>query len=197
MLLWYVALFFIALVLGFFQVSVFLSFMVIAVYIVLTFPLVTPLFWSKDTNKMMKYIKKSHNEYFKFLYRFLNGDLNEAETIASSMKKGKMRDIARVMLLIKNEQFSKARELLEPMKDSTFKYYYLAASAQGEGKFEDYQSYKNRVKDQDYRKWLEIEELVRAGKKTEAGGILEAHIAKLRGTKLLSAVHFRSELKYR
>ncbi|ALC90454.1 hypothetical protein AM500_12155 [Bacillus sp. FJAT-18017] len=197
MLLWYVALLFIAFILGYFDVSVLVSFLVVAAYIVLTFPLVMPLFWSKNTNRMMNYLKKSHNAYYRFLYRFLNGEQEEAEKIVGDMRKGKIKTLAKVMLLIKQEHYSEARKLLETIRNGSFKDYYLAAAAHGEGKIEDYHTYKDKVKDADFKKWLEIEELVRTGNKEEAQELLDEQISTLRGMKLLSAIHYRQEMENR
>ncbi|RHW42036.1 hypothetical protein D1B31_05180 [Neobacillus notoginsengisoli] len=193
MLLWYIALFFIALILGLLDVSPAFTFLVIAVYIILSIPYVIPIIWSRDTEKMMNYLKKSRNAYYKFLYQFLNGDEEEAEKIAQGMREGRMKDMALVMLHIHQKKHREAKLILKKMKDGLFKNYYLAAVLFEEGDMDGYDLYKKKVTDADYRKWLEIEEAVRKGNRTEGLKMLDEQIARLRGMKLLSAVHYRNE----
>ncbi|CEG27271.1 hypothetical protein [Bacillus sp. B-jedd] len=194
MLFWYISLFFIALTLGLLDVSPIVTFAIIAIYIIVSTPFVIPIIWSKDTEKMKNYLKKSRNAYYKFLYRFLTGDYEEASMITGNMRNGKMKDMANVMLFIHQKRHTEAKPILEKMKESLFKNYYLAAVSCEEGNLEAYNTYKNNVRDSDYRKWLEVEEAVRAGGKVEALKMLDEQIGRLRGAKLLSAVHYRDEL---
>jgi len=194
MLFWYIALFFIALTLGLLDVSPIVTFAIIAVYIIVSTPFVIPIIWSKDTEKMKNYLKKSRNAYYKFLYQFLTGDYKEASVIAGKIRNGKMKDMAQVMLFIHQKKYTEAKPILEKMKEGLFKNYYMASVSFEEGNLEAYNTYKNNVRDSDYKKWLEVEESVRAGRKDEALKMLDEQIGMLRGAKLLSAVHYREEL---
>lgn len=194
MVLWYLGLFVIAFLMGMLDVSPFLTFLAVALYIIVSIPYIMPLLWSKDTGRMFAYLKKSRNPYYRFLYSFLKGDLDAAGRIAGKMRAGRVKDMALAMLLLKRKQFDEARSLLTNFKDGTFKFYYLAVSSLEEGDEAGYSTYRGKVTDKDYQIWLEIEQHANKGRFSEALSMLDMQISNLRGIKLLSAVHYKDEL---
>ncbi|WP_409270104.1 hypothetical protein V1499_11715 [Neobacillus sp. SCS-31] len=194
MVFWYLGLFILAFTLGMLDLPPFVTFLAITLYIIVSIPYIMPLLWSKDTKRMFLYLQKSRNPYYRFLYYLLNGEVDSAGQIANKMRAGYIKDMALAMLFLKEKQFGEARDLLLKMKEGTFKHYYLAVISLEEGDVTGYNNHRSKVADKDYRTWLEVEEHAIMGNYSEALSLLEAHISKLRGIKLLSATYYRDEL---
>ncbi|WP_316568968.1 hypothetical protein [Neobacillus sp. YIM B06451] len=194
MFFWYLGLFILAFTMGMLDFSPFLTFLAVALYIIVSIPYIMPLLWSKDTKRMFAYLQKSRNLYYRFLYYLLNGETDSAAQIANKMRAGYIKDMAHAMLYLKEKQFGDARGLLLKMKEGTFKHYYLAVIALEEGDETGYNNHRGQVADKDYRTWLEVEEHAIMGNYSEALSLLDTHISKLRGIKLLSATYYRDEL---
>lgn len=153
-----------------------------------------PVLFERDVNKIMNFLRKSKQAHYQFIYHFFNGDVEEAERALLRIRSNQMKVISYLMLLSKQKRYNEAKELLYQMNDNVYKWYYSAAIALHLDDHITYQQYKARVKDPVYRTWLEAEEKVREGKKTEALNILDEQIPKLRGLKLLSAIQYRKEI---
>ncbi|RDU35730.1 hypothetical protein DRW41_16440 [Neobacillus piezotolerans] len=194
MVFWYLGLFMIAFLMGMLDVPSFFTFLAVALYIILSVPYIMPILWSKDPERMYAYLKKSRNLFYRFLYFYLKEDIESANQIAGKMRPGKLKDMALVMLDLKQKRYGEARKILTNIKDGVFKHYYLAVISLEEGDESGYAAHREKVTDRDYRTWLEIEELAKRGKFSEALSLVDTQISILRGIKLLSAIHYRNEL---
>jgi hypothetical protein len=189
---WFVLLFFVAVTLGFLQIPLWISLIVIVSFSIFIF-MMNPLLFGKDADKMMDYLRKSKHPYYKFLYHFLQGNLEVAEKSIDRISK-RYKDISKVMLFAKQERNEEAIALLENMKDNGYKWYYRSAIALQENDLKTYEINKSKIKDPVLHTWLEVEEKRLAGKVQDAIQMIDEQIPKLKGIKLLSAVYYREEL---
>ncbi|UQD52213.1 hypothetical protein C0971_09415 [Bacillus methanolicus] len=153
------------------------------------------VFFEKDVNKIMNFLKKSKQSNYQFIYHLFNDDVTKAEKELLRIRSSQLKIISYLILLSKQKRYNEAKELLQQMKENVHKWYYGAAIALQLGDHSTYQQYKAKVKDPVYRTWLEAEERVHEGKKTEALNMLDEQIPKLRGLKLLSAIQYRKEIR--
>ncbi|MFF2448284.1 hypothetical protein ACFVSW_14385 [Neobacillus sp. NPDC058068] len=195
-MIWFLLIVFIfALLMGVFQVPIWIMYSSVMAVILVFFLIRNPLLFGRDTKKMMTFLKKSKKPYLQFLYHFLNYDLSEAEKAMGKIRFGKLKKIAEMMLLLEQKQFGKAKELLRQIGENNAKWYALAYIAMSEGDAEALKQHKEKIKDIYLLKTLEVDQAVYDGKREEAVVMLEAMIPKLKGFKLLSAVQFLKQIQ--
>ncbi|KAB2332282.1 hypothetical protein F7731_17070 [Cytobacillus depressus] len=194
----YILLFFIALLMGFVGAPqwivniVFILFVFVILYI-----LFYPILFEKDLKKIMRFLRKSKQSHYQFIYHMFNGDMQVAEKSIERIRSKQLKNIDKIMLLVKQERFTDAKALLPQLRNSVYKWYYSAAIALEEKDEEAYKKFKSHLKDPIYISWLEMEEKVRLGRKDEALAMLDEQMATLRGLKLLSAAQYQKELEER
>ena len=193
-MIWLMLLVFIfALVMGFFQVPIWIMYGVLVVMIVFFF-IRNPLVFGKDTEKMVAYLKKSKAPQLQFLYHFLQGDLSAAEQGIGKIRSKKAKQHSELMLLRERKEYGKAKDLLAKMSVHKTKWYMLADIAIQEEDADSIKQYKEKINDAFLLNMLEVDQAVYDGKKDEAVALLEKMIPKLRGYKLLSAVQLRKQI---
>jgi hypothetical protein len=181
------------LLMGYFQVPIWIMYGVLAVALVfIVFR--NPLIFGRDTQKMMAYIKKSKAPYLQFLYHFLQRDLPATEQAKEKICSKKVKVNSEVMLLMERKQYGKAKELHKQMNGHKTKWYALADIAIQEGNTNAFQQYKKKLKDIFFINMLEVDQAVFDGKKKKAVTLLDHMIPKLRGYKLLTAVQYRKQV---
>ncbi|WP_423798353.1 hypothetical protein [Neobacillus sp. SAB-20_R2A] len=185
--------FVIALVMGFFQVPIWIMYGVFAVMIIFIF-IRNPLVFGKDPEKIMAYIKKSKAPHLQFLYHFLQGDLSAAENTLGKILMKKAKQGSELMLLMERKEYGKAKELLANMSGHKTKWYALSDIAIQEVDSESLKEYRGKLNDRFLLKMLEVDQAVFEGKKREAVVLLENMIPTLRGYKLLTAVQARKQI---
>ncbi|MBU8878739.1 hypothetical protein BGM26_07010 [Bacillus sp. FJAT-29790] len=194
----YVILFFTALVMGIFDVPQWIINIVFILFVfAILFILFYPILFEKNLNKIMKFLRKSKQPHYQFIYHMFNGDLQAAEKSIDRIRSKQLKLIDRIMLLVKQERFTDAKALIPQLKDSVYKWYYSAAIAIEEEDENTYENFKSRLKDPVYISWLEMEKMVRLGRKDEAFAMLDEQMKKLRGIKLLTAAQYKKELEER
>ena len=193
-MIWLLLLVFIfALVMGFFQVPIWIMYGVLVVMIVFFF-IRNPLVFGKDPEKMVAYLKKSKAPQLQFLYHFLQGDLSAAEQGIGKIRSKKAKQHSELMLLRERKEYGKAKDLLAKMSVHKTKWYMLADIAIQEEDADSIKQYKEKINDAFLLNMLEVDQTVYDGKKDEAVALLEKMIPKLRGYKLLSAVQLRKQI---
>ncbi|WP_413306269.1 hypothetical protein AA0X95_05435 [Bacillus sp. 1P10SD] len=193
-MIWFLLLVFIfALVMGYFQVPIWIMYGVLAVMIIF-FLIRNPLVFGKDPEKMMAYLKKSKAPQLQFLYHFLQGDLSAAELALGSIRSKKSKQHSELMLLRERKEYGKAKDLLAKMSGHKSKWYTLADIAIQEEDAESIKQYKEKINDAFFLNMLEVDQAVYDGKKHAAVALLEKMIPKLRGYKLLTAVQIRKQI---
>ncbi|WP_078411855.1 hypothetical protein [Priestia abyssalis] len=195
-MLWlYVALFITALIMGMLNVS---QWVLIATLIGFTalslWQSFYPILFEKDEKKIMKFLGKSKQAHYQFLYHFFNDDMPKAEASLQRIRSKRMQNASNLLLFTKKKQYTEVKALLPQMKDDDVKSYYSAVIAYEEQDNSGYEEYKGKIQDQDYVTWLEVEEKVQQGRKAEALAMLDEQLLKLKGLKRLSAVHYRKEI---
>jgi hypothetical protein len=153
-----------------------------------------PILFEKDEKKIMKFLEKSKQAHYQFLYHFFNDDIQKAEASLQRIRSKRMQQASHLLLYTKKKQYAEAKALLPEMKDDDAKWYYSAVIAYEEQDNSRYGEYKGRIRDQDYITWLEVEENIRQNQKAEALAMLDEQLLKLKGLKRLSAVHYRKEI---
>lgn len=193
---WFLLIVFVfALVMGFFQVPIWIMYSVLGVMLVF-FIMRNPLIFGKDPEKMMVYLKKSKRPYFHFLYYFLSYDLSAAEKAINRIHSGKSKRIAEIMLSMERKQFGEAKELLAKMGENKTTWYALAYIAINEGDTKAFEQNKGKIKDNFLLQTLEVDQSVDEGKREKAIAMLDAMIPRLKGYKLLSAVQYRKHIQH-
>ena len=153
-----------------------------------------PILFEKNVNKILAFLQKSKHKQYQFTYHFMQGEIDEAEKTLKQIKPQSLQTISAIMLLAKQKQYNEAKNLLPNLKDNEFKWYYGAMLSLKLKELEPYKDYKARVKNPINRSWLEMEELLSDGKKSEVLVLLDRQIETLRGLKLLSAHAYRQEI---
>lgn len=195
MVWFFIGIFLADLVLGFMQAPVWAFIVVNVIFIgVYMFKSFYPVLFEKNPEKVMSYLKNSKHPHFQFAYYFFNDELEEAENKLHQIKSPNYKRLNHVNLLAKRKQFAEAEEMAKGLKDNVYKWYTLAGIAIEQGDRELYQTCKEKVRDPFYRKLMEMEELVQDGEKEKAISELDHMIPGLRGSKLLSVIHYRQEL---
>ncbi|MFB3163898.1 hypothetical protein ABLO26_21335 [Neobacillus sp. 179-J 1A1 HS] len=193
-MIWFLLFVFVfALLMGIFQVPIWIMYVVLILMVIFIL-LRNPLLFGKDADKIMEYLKKSKAPYMQFLYHFLQGELLEAEDAAGKIRSKKTRLYSEVMLLMERKQYDKAKELLAQMGGHKTKWYALADIAINEGNVEAFKQNKERITDTFFLHMLEIDKAVYEGKKEEAVKMIENMIPTLRGYKLLTVVQYRKQI---
>ncbi len=182
-----------AFLMGFFQVPIWIMYGVLAVVLIF-FLFRNPLLFGKDPEKMMLYLKKSKAPHLQFLYHFLFQDLSAAEQAMEKIRSKKAKRNSELMLLMNRKHFEKAKDLLRQMDGHKTKWYALSDIAIQEGNIGAFKQYKEKIKDPFFLKMLEVDQAVYDGKKEDAVLLLDNMIPKLRGYKLLTAVHYRKQI---
>lgn len=185
--------FVIALVMGFFQVPIWIMYGVFAVMIIFIF-IRNPLVFGKDPEKIMAYIKKSKAPHLQFLNHFLQGDLSAAEQGLEKIRMKKAKQGSELMLLMERKEYGKAKELLANMSGHKTKWYALSDIAIQEEDAESHKKYRGKINDRFLLKMLEVDQAVFEGKEKEAVVLLENMIPTLRGYKLLTAVQAHKQI---
>ncbi|WP_462412845.1 DUF485 domain-containing protein [Neobacillus sp. Marseille-QA0830] len=182
-----------AFLMGFFNVPIWIMFgllIVVLVFIVLR----NPLLFEKDPEKMIEHLKKSKAPYMQFLYHFLQGDLSAAEQAIGRIRSKKSKLHTESMILIEQQQYRKAKELLTEMGEHKTKWYALADIAINEGDSQAFKQNQEKITDTFLLEMLEVDQAVYDGKKEEAIGLLDNMIPKLKGYKLLTAAQYRKRI---
>lgn len=193
-MIWLLLLVFIfALVMGFFQVPIWIMYSVLVIMIVFFF-IRNPLVFGKDPEKMVAYLKKSKAPQLQFLYHFLQRDLSAAEQVIGNIRSKKAKQHSELMLLRERKEYGKAKELLAKMSVHKTKWYMLADIAIQEEDPDSIKQYKEKINDAFLLNMLEVDQAIYDGKKDEAVALLENMIPKLRGYKLLTAVQLRKQI---
>ena len=193
-MIWFLLLVFVfALVMGFFQVPIWIMYAVLTVMVIF-FLIRNPLVFGKDSEKMMAYLKKSKVPHLHFLYHFLHGDLSAAEHVMGNIRSKKAKQGSELMLLRERKEFGKAKDLLAKMSGHKTKWYALSDIAIQEEDVDSLKQYKEKIHDTFLLNMLEVDQAVFDGKKEEAVALLGNMIPKLRGYKLLTAVHVRKQI---
>lgn len=183
----------IAALMGFFQVSIWIMYVVVIVFTVFIL-LRNPIIFGKDAEKILAYLKRSKAPYMQFLYYFLQGDLSAAEQVMGKIRSKKQKQGSELMLLMERKQYRQAKELLAQMAGHKSKWYALADIAINEGDEEAFNKNKEKISDIFFLDILEVDKAVYYGEKEVAIGLLDNMIPKLRGYKLLTAVHYRKQI---
>lgn len=195
-MLWlYVALFITALIMGILNVSQWVVIVTLIGFTILSLWLAFyPILFEKDEKKIMKFLEKSKQAHYQFLYHFFNDDIQKAEASLQRIRSKRMQQASHLLLFTKTKQYGKVQALLPEMKDDDVKWYYSAIIAYEEQDNSGYEEYKGKIQDQDYVTWLEVVENVQQGRKAEALAMLDEQLLKLKGLKRLSAVYYRKEI---
>lgn len=154
-----------------------------------------PALYEKNIDKIMNYLKKSKNEHNQFLFHLYRGNLVEAEKAIKTIKNEQLQHYAKMALLINQNSLTEAKNYLPKLMDNEFKSYYSAVLALEDDDFATFEENLANIKDPLHRSFLTIEKLMHSGEKQEAFALLEEQIRKLRGLKLLSAVHYKKEVE--
>ncbi|WP_342043811.1 hypothetical protein [Bacillus sp. OTU2372] len=193
-MIWFLLLVFVfALVMGYFQVPIWIMYVVLAVMIIF-FLIRNPLLFGKDPEKMLAYLKKSKAAHLQFLYHFLQGNLSAAEHALGNIRSKKAKLSSELMLLRERKEYGKAKDLLSKMSGHKTKWYALSDIAIQEEDAESFKQYKEKINDTFLLNMLEVDQAVFDGKRKEAVALLENMIPKLRGYKLLTAVQVRKQI---
>jgi hypothetical protein len=171
---------------------VFILFVIGVMYITLY-----PVLYEKNINKILEFLKKSKNAHYHFLLNLYNGNIEEAEKALKGIKSEQLKYFAKIALLNYQNRFIDAKAYLSKLKESESKWYYSAAIALEENDLNTYEENLSFIKDPLNRSFLDIEVKMRSGEKQQALAMLEEHIRKLRGLKLLTAVQYKKELEQR
>ena len=189
----FIVIFFADLILGFTQSPIWavilVNLIIFGIYMYKSF---YPVIFEENPEKIMDFLKNSKHPYYQFYYYFYMDQLEEAENKLHKIKSPNHRQLNEVNLLIKREQYEEAKEKANSLKK--YKWYLLAAIAIEQGDRESYKVYKEKEKDPFYRKILEMEEMVREGKKEQVIIKLDNMLPKLRGFKLLSLTYYKKDL---
>ncbi|SFA87006.1 MULTISPECIES: hypothetical protein [unclassified Bacillus (in: firmicutes)] len=193
--LYYVLLFLVAFVLGFFNISPWITGIILFCGFYILLLQRNPLLFGKDTEKMVLYLKNSKQAYLQFLYHIFHDDLESAERPLMKVKSKVHRRIGEVMIFSKQKRYDEAKQAISEMKDNYVKWYYRAAIALEERDYDTYRECLPKINNETYRILIEAEEKRTYGHIEEALKIVKLQIPKLRGIKLLSAVHYLDELE--
>lgn len=191
----FIAIFFANLILGLMQASVWLVILVnLVLLLVSMWKSFYPVFFEKDPEKIMTFMKKSKQPQFQFYYYFFKDELEEAEDRLHKIKSPFYQKLNHVNLLVKRKQYDEAEEMARGLKDNMYKWYSLAGIAIEQEDRESYRNYKEKVRNPFYLRLLELEEMVHDGKKEMVLAELENMIPNLRGVKLLSVIQYKQDL---
>ncbi|MEH7299941.1 hypothetical protein [Neobacillus drentensis] len=193
-MIWFLLLVFLfALLMGIFQVPIWIMYGVL-VLVLIYFLFRHPLLFGKDPKKMMTYLKKSKSPYMQFLYHLLQGDQSEAEQALEKIRSKNSKRNAKLMLLMERKQFSEAKELLQQMGAHKAKWYALCDIAIKEEDVEAFQQNKAKITDRFFLNMLEVDQAVFDGRREEAVALLDHMIPSLRGLKIMTAFQYRKHI---
>jgi hypothetical protein len=193
-MIWFFLLVFLfAFLMGIFQVSIWIMYVVLVVVVVFLF-VRNPLLFGKDPEKTLEYLKKSKSPQYQFLYHALNEDFAAAQQLMGKIRSKKFKQSCELMLLMERKEYGKAKELVTKMSDNKTKWYSLADIAINEGDDASLKHNKAKLTDTFYLCMLEVDQSVYGGKKEEAVTRLDRMIPRLRGYKLLSAYQYRKQI---
>lgn len=193
MVWFFVVIFFVNLLLGFMQASIWAVIVVNLIIMGISmYKSFYPVLFEKDPEKIMEFLKNSKHPHFQFYYYFFNDQLDEAENKLHQIKSPDYKNLNEVNLLIKRKQFDEAKEKAHSVKK--YKWYTLAGIAIEQGDRESFKEYKEKVTEPFYRKLLEMEEQVQDGKKEKVISEIENLFPNLRGLKLLSVIQYKKDL---
>lgn len=154
-----------------------------------------PILFERDIEKVKGFLKKSNQAYYQFIYYLFDGDEEEAANQIQKIKNKQLKNINHVLLLTKQKKYEEAKQMLSYSKDNVYKWYYGAVIALEQGNKEDYELYKSKIKEPLYLFFLELEEMVKDGKKEQVIPLLNDKMKELRGLKLLTAAHYKKEIE--